>query len=182
MKRKTKLISSIFSLALAFAFMSFGVYAAAKTATISGSLSFTGTAHSTSIAVSSIAAKDTAVKTSDNFGSATTKTVSETDGQTWSINFDFNDTNLYAGIKVVLTAAHVSGVTISYNIPTASNFTIDTYKNTTKITSATNFDLANSASETFYYLFELKNPKTIANFTTASAYTITFNIDRKAVA
>lgn len=198
MKRRIKLLSSIFSLTLAFAFMATGIYASAtRTATVSGTLSFTASSLDATITVKY---KDASATTHPTTAAVGDYTLSPTTGSnatngvitfttggsftTASITipaFAFTDTKLYAGFYVSVSApASTVGVKVAgLSVTTTSfdsHFTLDQSK--TVGTLGTDGLLSAGGTYTKFFNFTLKDAKNLASTTADLTYSLTVNLER----
>ena len=192
MKRKVKLISSIFSLALAFAFMSYGVYAAAaRQAAVTGSLSFSSTSVNATIVVSSAtgAGAYTQNGATITFAPGSQGGTAAEDRSFGTIAF--NDTTTTFKYKVVIT---VTASTRPVNVVYAESVTTmpagvartaqkgvgasPTMSNLSSQTADTNNNLAVGGILTYEFTYTLSSPQSAANFGATSIINSTFTLSR----
>lgn len=177
MKRKLKLISSIFSLTLAFTMMTFGVIAAVqRTVTVGGTLTFTSNSMAVSVAVWTSPASASAPATTGTTGYAAVsgKTAAFARGEggeanvtkdITGIDFAYNETNIHSGILVRIS--NTDNSTINITKPAAVSSGNVHYTVTGPST------VAASGTADVYIIFTVQNPLSVVDFNNLT-YTLNF--------
>lgn len=195
MKRKLRLVSSIFSLALAFTFMAIGVFAAAqKTVAVSGRVGFQAERLDATVVVKSTAgAIATAPGTTEaNYatnpatgmttGTVTFSSTTDVGNQTAGFgDITMSESKIYYGIMIKITVpAGAVGVKVTapdMTNPSGTHFTLN--KTITGDITTSGSTLAAGETASIFYVFQLKDAKGLADLD-FTPFDVTITLERAA--